>query len=177
MGKNDQHQTTTQCELCVFDRLITPIPTKKPTTIRLWKKRLQGYLTKIKHCLRRENKANKNMVLMYYEMLRHMHAWIEANKKEKGKVFCMSKNLQTTKCFKNIFPKSGPTHRRLVVNPRHQTPQGQSVTKPGTSLKFPSWEYKFDMKESDGKSSIGKEGLGAEASWEVSNYRTRNTQF
>ena len=25
-----------------------------------------------------------------------------------------------------------PTYRRQVVNPRHQTPQGQSVAKPGT---------------------------------------------
>ena len=28
--------------------------------------------------------------------------------------------------FKNRFPKGGPTCRRQVVNPRHQTPQGQS---------------------------------------------------
>ena len=36
--------------------------------------------------------------------------------------------------FKNRFPKGGPTYRRQVVNPRHQTPQGQSVTKPDTPL-------------------------------------------
>ena len=33
------------------------------------------------------------------------------------------------------FPKGGRTCRRQVVNPRHQTPQGQSVAKPET----PSW--------------------------------------
>ena len=36
--------------------------------------------------------------------------------------------------FKIRFPKSGPTCRRQVVNPRHQTPQGQSVAKPETPL-------------------------------------------
>ena len=32
------------------------------------------------------------------------------------------------------FPKGGPTFRKQVVNPRHQTPQGQSVAKPETPL-------------------------------------------
>ena len=36
--------------------------------------------------------------------------------------------------FKNRFPKDGPTCRRQVVNPRHQTSQGQSVAKPETPL-------------------------------------------
>ena len=36
--------------------------------------------------------------------------------------------------FKIRFPKGGPTRRRQVVNPRHQTPQGQSVAKPETPL-------------------------------------------
>ena len=36
--------------------------------------------------------------------------------------------------FKIRFSKSGPTCRRQVVNPRHQTPQGQSVAKPETPL-------------------------------------------
>ena len=35
---------------------------------------------------------------------------------------------------KNWFPKGGPTCRRQVVNPRHQTSQGQSVAKPETPL-------------------------------------------
>ena len=36
--------------------------------------------------------------------------------------------------FRIRFPKGGPTCRRQVVNPRHQTPQGQSVAKPETPL-------------------------------------------
>ena len=36
--------------------------------------------------------------------------------------------------FKTRFPKSGPKCRRQVVNPRYQTPQGQSVAKPETPL-------------------------------------------
>ena len=36
--------------------------------------------------------------------------------------------------FKSRFPKRGPTWRRQVVNPRHQTPQGQSIAKPETPL-------------------------------------------
>ena len=36
--------------------------------------------------------------------------------------------------FKNRFPKGGPTCRKQVVNPRHQTSQGQSVAKPETPL-------------------------------------------
>ena len=36
--------------------------------------------------------------------------------------------------LKNRFPKGGPTCRRQVVNPRHQTPQGQSVAKHETPL-------------------------------------------
>ena len=36
--------------------------------------------------------------------------------------------------FKIRFPKGGPTCRRQVVNPGHQTPQGQSVAKPETPL-------------------------------------------
>ena len=36
--------------------------------------------------------------------------------------------------FKIRFSKGGPTCRRQVLNPRHQTPQGQSVAKPETPL-------------------------------------------
>ena len=36
--------------------------------------------------------------------------------------------------FKIRYPKGGPICRRQVVNPRHQTPQGQSVAKPETPL-------------------------------------------
>ena len=40
----------------------------------------------------------------------------------------------TAQLFNSRFPKGGPLCRMQVVNPRHQTPQGQSVAKPETSL-------------------------------------------
>ena len=43
-------------------------------------------------------------------------------------------NLQTYYHFKLDFQKNVPTYIRQVVNPRHQTPQGQSFAKPGTPL-------------------------------------------
>ena len=36
--------------------------------------------------------------------------------------------------FKSRFPKAGPTCGRQAVNPRHQTPQGQSVAKSETQI-------------------------------------------
>ena len=53
--------------------------------------------------------------------------------------------------YKNRFPKCGPTCRRQVVNPRHQTPQGQSVARPETPLQNSrSWVARFDIVGSDG---------------------------
>ena len=49
--------------------------------------------------------------------------------------------------FKIRFPKGGPTCRRQVVNPRHQTPQKQSVAKPEAPL-HPSWVARCDIKGS-----------------------------
>ena len=40
----------------------------------------------------------------------------------------------TAQLLRIRFPKGGPTCRRQVVNPRHQTSQGQSVAKPETPL-------------------------------------------
>ena len=37
-------------------------------------------------------------------------------------------------CRLGLISRSGPTYKRQVVNPRHKTPQGQSVAKPGTPL-------------------------------------------
>ena len=45
--------------------------------------------------------------------------------------------------FKIRFPKGGLTCRGQVVNPRHQTPQGQSVAKPA---EYPSWVARCDIK-------------------------------
>ena len=57
-------------------------------------------------------------------------------------------NLQTYYHFKLDLKKSGPTYRVQVVNPRHQTPQGQSVAKPGwdSPVEYPSRECKHDIK-------------------------------
>ena len=35
--------------------------------------------------------------------------------------------------FESRFPKSVQTYRRQLVNPRHQTPPGESVVKPETT--------------------------------------------
>ena len=43
-------------------------------------------------------------------------------------------NLQNYYHFKLDLQKNGPTYRGQVINPRHQSPQGQSVAKPGTPL-------------------------------------------
>ena len=51
--------------------------------------------------------------------------------------------------FKIRFPKGGPTCRRQVVNPRHQTPQGQSVARPKKSpAEYPGWVARCDIKGS-----------------------------
>ena len=49
--------------------------------------------------------------------------------------------------FKIQCPKGGPTCRRQVVNPRHQTPQGQSVTKPETPLQGQKHPGRWGMVE------------------------------
>ena len=41
--------------------------------------------------------------------------------------------------FKIRFPKGGPTCRRQVVNPRHQTPQGQSFAKQYLAVSYRSF--------------------------------------
>ena len=56
------------------------------------------------------------------------------NNKNNKILFSFMSNLQTYYHFKLDYQKSGPTYRGQVVNPRHQTPQGQSVAKPGTPL-------------------------------------------
>ena len=43
-------------------------------------------------------------------------------------------NLQTYFHLKLDFQKVDQKYRRQVVDPRHQTPQGQSVAKHGTPL-------------------------------------------
>ena len=56
-------------------------------------------------------------------------------------------NLQSNTVFLNRFQ----TYRKQVVNPRHQTPQEQSVAKPKVSpVEYPSWVSRCDIKWSTG---------------------------
>ena len=71
------------------------------------------------------------------------------NQKQQKNVFLYVK-LTNLLSYLTRFPKSGPTYRGKVVNPRHQTPQGQSVAKPGTALNYILVGYKHDIKESKG---------------------------
>ena len=57
--------------------------------------------------------------------------------KNNKKLLSLMSNLQNYYHFKLDFQKSGPTswtYRGQVVDPCHQTPQGQSVAKPETPL-------------------------------------------
>ena len=73
------------------------------------------------------NKVNENKVL-FGKALR-----CETIKHNKKVVFLYVK-LTKLLSFSTRFPKSGPTYRRQVVNIQHQSPQGQSVAKPGIPL-------------------------------------------
>ena len=59
-------------------------------------------------------------------------AYVKIQKKWRHTIHYVKPTAQLL--FKNRFPKGGPTCRRQVVNPRRQTPQGQSVAKPETPL-------------------------------------------
>ena len=59
-------------------------------------------------------------------------AYVKTQKKMRFIVHYVKPTAQLL--FKIRFPKGGPTCRRQVVNPRRQTPQGQSVAKPETPL-------------------------------------------
>ena len=54
-------------------------------------------------------------------------------------------NLQTYNQFKLDFQKCGPINRE-VVNPRHPTPQGQTVA---AVVEYPNKESKYVIKESE----------------------------
>ena len=57
------------------------------------------------------------------------------NNQKQQKMFSLMSNLQTYYHFKLDFQKVVQhTGVNQVVNPRHQTQQGQSVAKPGTPL-------------------------------------------
>ena len=51
--------------------------------------------------------------------------------------------------FKSRFPKKWTKYRTQVVNPHHQTPQGQPVVRPENSpIEYPSWVARCDLKGS-----------------------------
>ena len=87
---------------------------------------VQEYLKKIKEYLRRQKPKND---LMYQDIY---NCICQNTKKIRFNIHYVKPTAQLL--FKIRFPKSGPKCRRQVVNPRHQTPQGQSVTKPETPL-------------------------------------------
>ena len=87
----------------------------------------QEYLKK-KEYLRRKDKAKKMILCIKTYII----AYIKIQKKWTYTIHYVKPTAQLL--FENRFPKGGPTCRRQVVNPRHQTPQGQSVAKPETPL-------------------------------------------
>ena len=82
----------------------------------------QEYLKKNKEYLRKQ----------YRKMIWCIKTYIIAYVKTQ-KIRYIIHYVKTT-AQKIRFPKGGTTCRRQVVNPRHQTPQGQSVAKPETPL-------------------------------------------
>ena len=61
----------------------------------------------------------------------YLIAYVKTHKKK----FIIHYVKTTAQLLFNIrLPKGGPTCRRQVVNPRHQTPQAQSVAQPETPL-------------------------------------------
>ena len=86
-----------------------------------------GVLDKNKeHYLRNKDRAKKSCIKTY------TIAYVKILKKRIYTIHYVKPTAQLL--FKSRFPKSGQTYRRQVVNPRHQTPQGQSVAKPETPL-------------------------------------------
>ena len=84
---------------------------------------------KIRHYFGRGNKVNKDKVLSYCEMLcktisKTMKKWLIIH-------FIKFANPLS---FQTRSPKRGPTYSRQLVDPRHQTPQGQSNAKPRLPL-------------------------------------------
>ena len=87
-----------------------------------------GLLDKIKNILLEVNIKPKNDV-MYQEIY---NCICQNTKKLRNTIHYVKPTAQLL--FKSRFPKGGPTCRKQVFNPRHQTPQGQSVAKPETEL-------------------------------------------
>ena len=80
----------------------------------------------MQHYLRLDNKVNENKVLSYYKALRTI--------KNNEMLFSFMSNLQAYYNFKLDFQNVDQHTPRKWYNPRPETPQGQSVAKPGTPL-------------------------------------------
>ena len=83
-----------------------------------------------RHCLRRENEANKTEVITFtiiIIILGDVMARVNRCVKQKYKLWKMHLKYR-------LKLKNGAIYRRQVVNPRHQTLQGQSVAKARTPL-------------------------------------------
>ena len=87
-------------------------------------------LEKIKNIL--EVKIKPKNYMMYQDIYIYLH--MSKYKKTTWRYTIHYVKHTAQLLFKNRFPKGGPTCRRQVVNPRHQTSQGQSVAKPETPL-------------------------------------------
>ena len=86
-----------------------------------------GVLEKNKEYLRSKDKAKNDM--MHQGII---IAYVKIPKKWRYTIQYVKPTAQLV--FKDRFLKGGPTCRRQVVNPRHQTSQGQSVAMPEASL-------------------------------------------
>ena len=62
----------------------------------------------------------------------------------------MNKKLRANccHCCLDRFPKGGPTYKRQVFKPRHQTPRGQTAL--NSFVEYPSQECKFDIEQFHG---------------------------
>ena len=79
------------------------------------------------HYLKSKDKAEES-----YDVLRHIQSHMSKYKKWRFTIHYVKPTAQLL--LKSRFPKIGQTYRRQVVDPQHQTPQGQSVAKPETLL-------------------------------------------
>ena len=98
-------------------------------------------------------------------------AYVKIQKKRKYTVHYVKPTTQLM--FKSRFSKGGPTCRMQVVNPRHQSSQGQSVAKPETTLQNTQVELldvtkrgpmtscwiRYSERRSRGKNILGGERL------------------
>ena len=99
---------------------------------RLCKRRVPEYFAKINLYLRCK-KVNENKVWSYCETIRCMQIHIYKHDKKQWNI-CLPLRLVYKPTIIPKISKNGPTYRRQVVDPRHQTPKGQIVAKPGTPL-------------------------------------------